>query len=291
MPEWLALRKAARDAAPEQMAERWRTPIDFFGKVVDENENPIAEADVVFIWTDLSADGTSRQAAKSNGDGFFQLSGAKGYDLGVSVSKEGYYPYRDNPRGFTYGDPDGPFHPDVSQPVIFRLRKKGKAEPLVVLKQPGIGKWLTYPLPRDGNPIEISLETGKQTVLGMGDMRVELIAPLGKLDFRLKYDWQVKISVLGGGLVEALEEFPFQAPEQGYKPAMEIIRTANDSRWFDQVEQSYYFRLKSGKFGYVKMLVTANDRAHFGILAYVNPRGSRNLEFDPALELKRSGPE
>src|SRR5437868_1970065 len=37
----------------------WKIPIQFYGIAVDENEHPVAGADVYFQWTNLSAKGTS----------------------------------------------------------------------------------------------------------------------------------------------------------------------------------------------------------------------------------------
>ena len=51
----------------------WRFPINFWGKVVDENDRPIEGALVDFYWNDLSRAGTSRVKALSDANGFFSL--------------------------------------------------------------------------------------------------------------------------------------------------------------------------------------------------------------------------
>ncbi len=37
----------------------WKQPINFYGKVVDENNTPVGDADVHFKWNDISENGTS----------------------------------------------------------------------------------------------------------------------------------------------------------------------------------------------------------------------------------------
>ena len=111
----------------------WQAPIEFYGKVVDENSNPVVGAKVTFSWIETPEEtGTRSSAAESDAEGLFSLHGARGPSLRVSVDKEGYYSSRKNPPGFKYGSfAIDDFSPDPRNPVIFHLWKKGKGEALI----------------------------------------------------------------------------------------------------------------------------------------------------------------
>src|SRR5208282_1611522 len=111
----------------------WKQPINFYGRVVDESNAPVSGASVHFQWNDLSPKGTSDADVTSDNNGFFSLKERHGKYLFVTVSKEGYYS-SGNSRGsgFEYANPyDGLFTPDVGNPIVFHLRKKGQCEPLI----------------------------------------------------------------------------------------------------------------------------------------------------------------
>ena len=69
----------------------WKQPIDFYGKVLDEHEQPVANARVRFVWNDLSPTGTSEAETATDSSGLFSLRDKRGKGLSVYVSKEDYY--------------------------------------------------------------------------------------------------------------------------------------------------------------------------------------------------------
>jgi hypothetical protein len=56
----------------------WKTPIEFYGKVVDERSTPVPEASVTFLWTDLSTEGSSQRKTLSDERGMFSLKSGRG---------------------------------------------------------------------------------------------------------------------------------------------------------------------------------------------------------------------
>lgn len=67
-------------------------PIEFYGKVVDENTNPVSGANVSFIYNRFSyPEASFTTNTVSDSSGLFSLSGVKGSTLGVQVQKDGYY--------------------------------------------------------------------------------------------------------------------------------------------------------------------------------------------------------
>src|SRR5436190_4368625 len=84
----------------------WKIPIRFYGRVVDENERPVAGVDVHFQWTDLSPKGTSVADSKSDAHGFFSLENVDGKSLLVRLLKPGYYTTdARNQVNFEYANP------------------------------------------------------------------------------------------------------------------------------------------------------------------------------------------
>ena len=154
----------------ERGYDQWRTPIEFYGKVVDEDTNPVANASVHFVWTDLSKNGTSEKDTASDQDGVFSLSNTNGKNLIVQVSKNGYYSYQPFGAAFNYAGENQNFVPDAANPVIFRLKKKGVTEPLVHVQSP-MGGPKGFRIAKDGTADEISLTTGKAVPAGQGDLR------------------------------------------------------------------------------------------------------------------------
>ncbi len=100
-----------RAEAEERGRDEWRAPIEFYGKVVDENEMPVAEAKIQFSANDLSMEGTSYYQAISDSEGLFSIAGIKGKLLVVRITKEGYYTSKRDNISFEYGDPYNHFIP------------------------------------------------------------------------------------------------------------------------------------------------------------------------------------
>ena len=92
------------------------------------------------------------------------------------------------------------------------------------------------------------------------------------------FDWQASISIADGGLIEHDLEFPFEAPEQGYKEKVEFNMPANAPDWRRSLEKSYFVRFGTPpKYG--RIHVRFNGASQKVFLNYaVNLSGSRNLE-------------
>lgn len=104
---------AAQAARNREIERNWKAqlsaPINFFGKVLDENEQPVATATVGFTWNDLPPEEettnftgesftpfaymhSSKSQTTSDAQGLFSLVDKKGKGLSVTVSKAEYYP-------------------------------------------------------------------------------------------------------------------------------------------------------------------------------------------------------
>lgn len=258
------------NAFQQSILADWQRPIEFYGKVVGENTNPVAGANVTFKWAETpSKDGNKTANTESDANGLFSLRGQRGPSLEIWVSKKGYYASQRGQKGVSYLH--GDFSPDPLNPVIFLLRKKGKGEPLVGLNR-------SYRIPRDGTPVSINLTTGATATSESGDFVVRCWTQDAGKRSGEKYDWRCVVSIPGGGAVTNNEEFAFQALENGYTPSLEIAMPADRPDWQDDVDLKFYYRLADGHYGRMTFSMIAGGHHFCMIDSVLNPTGSRNLE-------------
>lgn len=257
---------------------RLNGPLAFYGKAVDQNENPIAGVKIRFHVLRSSyvdpvsvGDETQRFDKETDGNGFVSVNGVSGYSLGIdSVEKKGYIV---SPRLNTVpGGKGGPG--DV---MFIRLWKSAGSAALVHFAK-------NTRIPYDGTPVILDLsKEGKLVPQNTaGDLRVTLNRNPQTIRWGQKqpWDWEAKIEAINGGLLASEDEFMFQAPVTGYVPSISIGYSANDSKW--RPEQKVSFYLKTGEtYGRVTLIfITDSDKptTGFNFNSYVNPTGSRNLE-------------
>jgi hypothetical protein len=260
----------------------FNTPIEFYGRVVDQSGDPVPDAHVGIGVNDRFNASGSNYSTTSDKDGYFSFKGARGASMGVNVRKEGYYQiHKVSNQSFAYGmGPDGAHQapPAKETPAIFVLHKMGKTEPLVY------GGKRRYKPSKDGQPLDVNLETGKVVPSGQGDIRFERWAKDKEKNQRGHFDWRFRITVPGGGLVERKGQFDFEAPEGGYKESVEINMPASlGDQWSYTVNRSYFVRLRDGRYARFDAMVQAgHDSSALVVDAFLNPKpGSRNLEYDP----------
>jgi len=256
----------------------WRAPINFYGRVIDQDNKAISGAPIDFSWNDTSAKGTSRDSAISDGDGRFELTGRTGKILSIDINAEGYYPFRGEARKtFEFGNPwSGRHIPNKDKPVIFRWKKQGKIEPLVTWSA-GL-----RPTP-DGKKLEFQFLPDGQVVAEGGDIQVA--CAVEPEDENRRYGWAVKVSIPGGGFLKTDEEFPFLAPLDGYVETLEWSMKADDPEWKAGTKtEDYYIRFGNPvRYGRVRIGFYANrvkfyKFSNFGLSYWINPSGSRVLE-------------
>src|SRR5436190_7560971 len=251
----LLKREKIRRDAVKKMQDQWRTPIEFYGKVVDESDQPVQGATVDFKCNDLSVTGTSAYKARSDENGLFSLRGIRGNLLVARVSKEGYYSSKRDTDAFSYAGENINFVPAPSDPVVFHLRKKGTAEALVFAKQ-------NFRVPCDGVPLEIDLKEGCTKRSGEGDLKVQCWTQDAGKRSGEKYDWLCRLTIPGGGLIESTNEFDFLAPESGYQEGYEIQMNEGQQDWKSDVEKRFIYKLPNGTYGRMTFaMIAAGD--HF----------------------------
>lgn len=266
MQAWWARRERDKEAD-------WKVPIRFYGRVVDQDRQPVSGATVHFQWTDLSKQGTSEADTVSDEGGNFSLTGARGKNLGVYVTKHGYYtPENIKASGFEFADPAEPnfYEPDPENPVLFPLRKKGEGAQLVK-------KTVEVALPGDGKGTNIDLISGK--ISPNGELQIQAWKPWPPRPLSPHYDWKVLFTISDGGFIEAPTEFAFEAPETVYSQPFEanMPASARDA-WRVSAEKTLYFAFGQPR-KYGRLHFRTDGASRYVFIDYVlNPSGSRNLE-------------
>jgi hypothetical protein len=207
-PRWEERRRLRR----EDPQYEWKTPIEFYGKVLDQNEQPVPGVEVSMNWTDMSPNGTSAATVTTDAEGRFSITGIQGKNFGVrSLKKDGYLEaVKSNPRSFEYAGFWKPtYHePDPNKPVIFHLRKKGDPAPLLFSE----GKFV--------------VTFGTQSQIPMPKVaRAGVVSPVKVTVFENDVKtrrWKARIWMEEGGIQPALEEFPFTAPLEGYHASIDL---------------------------------------------------------------------
>lgn len=158
---------------------------------------------------------------------------------------------------------------------MFRLKTKGPTEPLAYCKR-------KFSVARDGLPTGVDFSRCETANSESSSFVVQcwtedLSAKPGQ-----KYTWRCRISVPGGGIQKYTDEFPFQAPVQGYALEDEINMPASlGNDWGRSVKRGYFLKLANGNYARMTFEMIAFNDHFFEIEAVLNPSGSRNLEFDP----------
>jgi hypothetical protein len=248
---------------------RGKVEIEFYGKVVDEKNLPVAGAMIKLSRGDLSPAGTTQVGVQSDADGLFSLTGVVGRGLNVSVEKMGYYTSKLNRYSYEYAEfSDRNFHqPEPSNPVIFHLRKKQGADALFYREQEFK---VTV-----GAINEVTLDTGAK-------LQIELLAnPRPR-----QGPWAMRVTVLSGGLQSAAEEFPFLAPTDDYQSSLTLDDdTPKPPGWAEIYEGGAFYLKSRSNYGRLEIQMISG-RDWMRIKTWLNPSGSRNLEFDPAKAIK-----
>lgn len=249
----------------------YKMPLSFFGKIVDDQGQPVVGANIKFSWFDLSSEGTGHKNAVSDANGLFSLNGAAGKSLGVQVSKEGFKCWiSKNTFNFENGIlSDHYYNPDPMNPVVFVLRKNREAETLLVRKT---------------QEVQLEAGQGKSFPIGAGDVFINVERLSGEITNNHARYWNARVTVPNGGLSLTTEEFPFEAPENGYTNEYVITRETPHPPMGD-LGGMFYVKTQAG-YGRVSVTYVMNSPWVY-VDSWFNPNpNSRNLELDPAKVIK-----
>lgn len=271
-------------------------PISFYGKVIDQDGNPISGVKVTLQIRYMKevgpvgiGDTFSEPTLTTGADGLFTLTDAKGSLLGLkALKKDGYEP---SPKAFNgtywYWRDKEPYQPKAERPEIFRMWKKAGAEKLVDHDK------MTR-IPYDGTSVTFDLLTSDKVQSG-GDLRVTLVRNPREITYgQRNYKWTLTVEAVDGGVIESSDEQMYRAPLEGYQPKLVVHMSANDQKWTDEKSVALYLKSRGGKhYGSVKLdVMVGSDKPTTGLSfrSFINPSGSRNLEYDPLQDAAKPPP-
>ena len=267
---------ANHESQEEKLKRLFSNTINFYGKVIDQDGNPVDGARVRFSAPSsfLDIEQGSVDGPTSGTDGTFAITGKSGAGIQVSVSHPSYYETQKSHGQFTYFE-NTEKNPSSSNPAIFVLRKKGEAEPLLKQKQ------VLRNVPKNGQPVRVGL--AGQNGADLSIQAWTSPRPAGAAN-NAPFDWKVRVEVPGGGLVAYGDAYQFEAPEGGYAQFVEFAMPATgvDGKWRDRFEETFFIKLANGNYARMRFQMIAGGN-HFAVVeSYYNPTpGSRNLEYDP----------
>jgi len=258
----------------EKFIESKNRPIEFYGRVIDQDSNAISGATIkigVSHWYMLNPL-TQQLGAKviqleqtSDTDGRFEFHGTTGDGFGVQIIRGGYE-MEQSKSGF--GSTAGSY----GNPEVFKMWSTNVHEQLIAGNK-------SFPVTPDGRPYFINLTDDTISEVDNGDLKVWIQYTNQTVRGQL-YDWSCGIEVINGGLMEqGLGSPMFQAPTDGYAPKFEIHGQIKGGQRSDSGDRQFYLKLKNGQeYGQMTIDLHApfnNEIPGLIRLSYViNPSGS-----------------
>jgi hypothetical protein len=257
-----------RDESKKSYRSLWRTPIVFYGRVLDETNRPIEGAQVTYegntIDPTLTFESHFKSDVYSDANGLFKIGEIRGRDITFQLSHPSYYNSAKNSGGVSYAGDRNPNIPDKPEKAwVFRMYKKRIPAELVNSSGGGHGRM-------DGSPLNINLGQ-------YGQIKAEGNWSRSQQWNGKPFDWEVRLSVPNGEILECTDEVSFEAPTDGYKPAITITMSKDDKNWKTDIRRSFY--IKSGSvFGRIDASISTYHDLYLNVHFSINPTGSTNLE-------------
>ena len=259
---------------------------DFYGKVVDQYGKPVPAANVTAEVNRSSGRG-STQRTQTDANGLFQFTGLRGRSLYVTPEKPGF---QIQGHGLGERGANGPETSPTQRAAYTMWNLKGP-EPMIHKEmssrtiQPD-GRVYTVDF------IKNQITEGTNTP---GDMTIQIQRP-PDIKPREKFDWSFTMAANGGGFIEVTNDaYLNEAPGDGYQRQYQMVRYAtnvlNYSTWpLYRTDRTFYLKSRGGQvYGHFQIKELEPDyrgKAALRIESFINPSGSRNLEFDPAKQLQ-----
>ena len=274
---WHAMRKADPDS-------EWKIPIDFFGIVVNQSNQPISGVSVSIVPS--MVDGTTPKiSAVTDASGQFSVNNITGKCIDVVVGKVGYCPFVSAHQNFEYFDiGNGGFHiPDPSNRIVFRLWEYSNPEPMF------LSDVMPRHIPIDDKVVWLD-EKGRIANTGHIGVSVLRVSSTNLTD-----GFVISIhSAEGAGvqLASPDDELMFEAPASGYQSIIRIEQAAGKDCWVAK-KIRLFLQTTDEKYAALQFNVSQYNDGSAGIrgVIYFNPSGSRNLQYRDDLRLRKAAKE
>jgi len=265
-------------------------PARFYAQILDQNNQPV---EGVKVDCDLSSFGDiilpglmphNKQFQRiSDKDGKFSVHDETGLALDVKLSPLKGYEFKDD--GFLQvmlrdvgADRPAQTLSTSENPYVFRAFKKGQAEPLIH------GGFAFYGCVPDGRSYIVNLKSNQMAEGATGgEFKITMQRPAGIMG-KTNYDWSVQIEGVNDDLVESKEGFMCQAPDSGYQPSWAFAQHVGGQKYTRNVNPRFYLKARDGSvYARLEAVIISDyrDKSAVTISYWLNPSGSKNLEYDP----------
>lgn len=236
------------------MAEKQNVPINFWGKVVDQDEHPVSDVSVKAQVSSPEVRNLAYGTAsfheynlKTDPNGLFALINARGDILTVTaLEKENYRSPPVFQKSFEYGVGQK-FIASSNQPFVFKLLDASTLtdEPVVQFNRRSTIRC-------DGTPISINTLNNdwREGADSIGDIWLSFVRdPVNLVEHSTNYSWALTIEIPSGGLICSDEDYFFltKAPERGYVSSYRLSMERSDPNWKRERKLPFYFQLQNGK--------------------------------------------
>lgn len=273
---------------PEEIAQRektwdelYKSPVNFWGKVVDEYGRPISGATVrVILYDDPTAGYSDRKdttfETTSGPNGNFSILGKFAAGISVEAILSGYRPYydpktreeRSSVRVYYFSKPA---HPQIAstqtEPTVLILQKKKPPSNLIHIER------TRQAISGKGDSLNIRLEK-KGSII---DMKLRCFSSAPQPFNYEKYDWEAEVEIKDGGIQEVKDIRSQVAPESGYQQVFKLKMPADAPRWLRSSRANrLYFWIKLDGGGYAKAQIRfVTGRKHLVYTqAWINTDGN-----------------
>jgi len=256
-----------------------KVSMDTYGKVVDQNGQRVVDAKVRGFLEFEDKDNDDEHDTTTDAQGRFQFLGLHAEGLAMVPEKDGY---EFNSRISPNVNRPSNYLPDPNNPLVITMWKLKGAEPM---KHSTIHAYI----PCDGSITRFDLLSGKQDP--NGDFSISLSRNPANIIPNKPFSWSVTFEVTNGGLQGITNIYPYEALMDGYQSRITFDFPTNAPKWSSLFTPALYFKSKDGKiFCRMTVKIMADFQPPptlFRAEIYANPAGSRNLEFDPAKQIRQ----
>lgn len=257
------------------MKDFMQTPIEFFGIVLDQDNNPVPGANVSASVFDNLVKG-SRLSTLSGSDGRFTIR-SNGLSLHIEVAKPGYNKIkrgstlRASSQGFDFGVDNGRgvYKPNAASPTVFQLR--GEKNPVQLEELRAQSK-----IPRDGSLVTLSLANANGIAL-----HIRCNTNENSQIPNAAYDWRCEVSIEGGGIQEVTDEFNYTAPSDGYESTflIDMPKSLDAKAWSSRANKKLWIQFSDRTYARISFMMNARGDHFATVEGHRNPAvNHRNLE-------------
>ena len=264
----------------KEMVVTSNVPIEFWGKVMDENGAALPGVRIAYLIQKASAVGVGGFGPQKSGttvvstdsNGLFSVTNDRGVILNIeSLQGEGYELMGSQRMEFAYSRTPEIHVPNRDNPHVF-VMKSSKA-----LNDVKTVSWKMQ-LPWDGKAIRLDLDSGEISPSGNLIITASRAASPGQVR---GFEWRFSLEIPGGGLQQELQrEAALIAPEDGYHSSWSLGSRADEQPWNGGYSGNLYFRI-GGKYGRLNIDLHPDARADETSLyleRIINTDGGRNTE-------------